>query len=222
MAEHWKTSISVAAQEEKKQQTSKAREQNKQPSTKLINPNIKYLSKDGSITRFKKHPINNVNLFAPQNNSSNAVGRKVYVTSMDELKNVMNHTVPEVLISNVDPYEYLRQKGHPNLSGVDILPFVMPNGHRARRNSASYSASGESCPTTWSVNMVAERIPVRIWKAVCNLAGTTCLSGDGRPNCEEFTTTYTVKYYLGNTPDGKQVWQERYEAIPIACTCSSV
>ncbi len=54
------------------------------------------------------------------------IGQKVRVSSRAELNSVMNHTVPSILTAGVNPYEYLRLRGH-NVTGLDILPYLMSN-----------------------------------------------------------------------------------------------
>ncbi len=69
--------------------------------------------------------------------------------------------------------------------------------------------------------MEADRDPVRIYEAVCNGVGTTCLS-ETKPSCEEFSITYNVNKFLGMDKDGNEIWQEQFLRIPVACQCSVV
>ena len=50
--------------------------------------------------------------------------RIMRVSSTAEIQNEINKTFPKVLLSNLNPYEYLRQQGHGNVTGLEILPHL--------------------------------------------------------------------------------------------------
>ena len=50
--------------------------------------------------------------------------RLIEVSNTAEIEREINRTFPKLLSSNLDPYEYLRQQGHGNVTGLDILPYL--------------------------------------------------------------------------------------------------
>ena len=154
----------------------------------------------------------------PDLNPKFEVGKKFYVSSVAELREIVNSTVPEALTSGATPPEYFREQGVT--SDSDILSnIVMTRNSRLRRKVRSVTPS---CPVSWVVNFEANRQPARIQKAVCNGQGTTCLSNDGRPACEEIIFQYMVVRFYGLTSTGVQVWRYEKQDVPVACTCSAL
>lgn len=154
----------------------------------------------------------------PDLNLKFEVGKKFYVSSVAELREIVNATVPEALTSGATPPDYFKEKGVPSDSDM-LSNIVMTKDSRLRRKVRSVTPS---CPVSWVVNFEANRLPARIQKAVCNGQGTTCLSSDGRPACEEIIYEYMVVRFHGLTSTGMQVWRYERQNVPVACTCSSL
>ncbi len=72
----------------------------------------------GHMTAF---PVN-----LPGQPQGRKIGQTVRVSSRSQLTSIMNHTVPAILTTAVNPYEYLKLRGH-NATGLNILPYLMAN-----------------------------------------------------------------------------------------------
>ena len=154
----------------------------------------------------------------PDLNPRFEVGKKFYVSSVAELREIVNSTVPEALTSGTTPPEYFKEKGVTSNSDM-LSNIVMTRNSRPRRRARSITPS---CPKSLVVDFEANRKPEIILKAECNGQGTTCLSSDGRPACEEVVFEYMVVRFHGLTSSGMQVWRYEKQDIPVACTCSGL
>ena len=142
-------------------------------------------------------------------------GEMFYISNAEELRHLGNGTVPQALLADVTPPQYYNQQNAT--SDSDILShLVAPSSKkRASRDVSSI------CPVTWVVSFEGNRWPTRISKAVCNGQGTTCLSANGHPSCEEYLMEVQIYRFLGITSNGQQIWRSERQTIPVACTCSS-
>ncbi len=150
--------------------------------------------------------------------TNNQDGVKTMISNMADQHQLLNHTVPAALLADISPPKYLQKNAltsgdNPN----DFLSNVLTakQGIFITRQSNVVS----QCPVQWVVDFEANRIPGSIFKAVCNTHGTTCLTREGRPSCEEFRVRWLVQKFLGITSNGDQVWQKQYQSFPVACTC---
>ena len=145
------------------------------------------------------------------------IGEKFYLSSVEELKRLGNGTVPEALLADVTPPEYYKLQSQ--VAKSDILShLIAPSNKKSRRSARNVAPS---CPVSWVVNFDAYRWPARISKAVCNGQGTTCLSSDGRPSCQELLMDFQTYRFLGLTASGVQVWRSEIIAVPVSCSCNS-
>eukprot|EP00112_Aurelia_sp_Birch-Aquarium-sp1_P000269 Seg1021.8 transcript_id=Seg1021.8/GoldUCD/mRNA.D3Y31 product="hypothetical protein" protein_id=Seg1021.8/GoldUCD/D3Y31 len=150
--------------------------------------------------------------------------RLLKVSSTAEIEREVNQTFPKMLLSNLNPYEYLKQHGHGNVTGLDILPYLFLDqipARRMRRNvdyQHTTTQQVKSCPVSWNVHMDNNRRPINIQKARCNGPGTLCKSSKGQPSCEEVKFELPIFTFLGEYK-GTQIWQEGGLLIPVACTC---
>ena len=145
------------------------------------------------------------------------IGETFYISNAEELRNLGNGTVPEALLADVTPPEYYKQQSYVPKSDI-LSHLVAPSGKKGKRVARSVTSS---CPVTWVVNFDAYRWPAFISRGVCNGQGTTCLSANGRPSCQEVLMDVQVYRYLGNTSSGQQVWRAEMQAIPVLCNCNS-
>ena len=111
---------------------------------------------------------------------------------------------------------YLNQNGmHLPLNST----FWQPNDPRLY--AAKWGARiTPSCPQTWVVDFEAARYPQRIQKCQCNGQGTTCLSSNGIPSCQEIRKTKLVYRFYGIDSAGNPVWRQEYFTVAVGCTCS--
>lgn len=151
----------------------------------------------------------------PELKPKSEVGETFYISNAEELKHLGNGTVPEALLANVSPPEYYKQQTY--VSETDILSHLIEStDKKTKRNTRDISPS---CPVIWVLSFEANRWPSRIYRAVCNGQGTTCLSGNGQPSCEELLREIQIYRFLGITSSGQQIWRSEIQTVAVACTC---
>ena len=142
-------------------------------------------------------------------------GKIFHVSSVEELRQLGNGTVPEALLADVTPPEYYSQQAYVPKSDM-LSHLIAPSAKKGKRAARSVAPA---CPVTWVVSFDGYRWPPRINKAVCNGQGTTCLSAHGHPSCKEYLVEFQVYRFLGITSSGAHVWRSEKEAVPVLCTC---
>ena len=153
----------------------------------------------------------------PELRPKSDVGKTFYISTAEELRHLGNGTVPESLLGDFPPPEYYKQQ--PNISESDILSHLMASSNKKTKRSSRDVPS--TCPTTWVISFEANRWPNRMYRGVCNGQGTTCLSGNGQPSCEELRREVQIYRFLGMSSSGQQIWRSEMQAIPVACSCRS-